>query len=224
MGIFTTATASAILAFAALSSGSSAGNVVIDNNEHTKTIQVNQGDTIYMDSQFGQDYLCTLNSIFDDYAFSAGHCGGVGTVVRTYPGMDYIGTVVESDNSGNIDHLAIKLGDNVGGENIYSGDRISSIAEMEQGDTICQYGATTKKVQCSPMFGLPRLGALWSSAQSLHGDSGGPAWIEGKGLIGITSGKYGDMGTVFSELYQIASKYPLNTPIAAGTSDYMPSK
>lgn len=182
----------------------------------TKKITVNQGD--YIQTARAQ---CTLGYIGDGFAMTAAHCGTKGETV--YRNGDFggraIGTYDLIDYDQNQDVAIIKLNDSVVGENVYSGDRITSMAEMSKNDELCQYGATTHQVHCGPQYGLPRYGAMWSTNPATNGDSGGPVWIEGKGLIGIIS-TLPKGGTGITEAWITADKYGVNAPMASHTSNY----
>lgn len=186
----------------------------------TKTI--NQGDEIYMLNSVGQPaFTCTLGYIGSQYALTAGHCGNEGTNVTTNKGVP-IGYIEKVDMDNNQDIAFIKLSKNVTGTNKYSGDYITSIGELEKDDTICFYGNTTKQVTCTPLFGLPRHGTVWSSGVAKQGDSGGAMWIEGKGLIGILS-SITPSYTTGTEAWVSAEKFSaFNAPRAASTADFMP--
>lgn len=211
----------------AFSSMSSSGGNTPTLPEETKpptvaTKTINQGDEIYTLNSVGQPAIsCTLGYIGTQYALTAGHCGNEGNYVTTNKGVR-IGHIEKVDMSNNQDIAFIKLSDNVTGANKYSGDYITSIGELEKDDTICFYGNTTKKVTCTPLFGLPRYGTVWSSGLAKKGDSGAAMWIEGKGLIGILS-SITPSYTTGTEAWISAENYPQFTaPRAASTSDFMP--
>lgn len=216
----------------ALSSSSSSGGSVVsppapvvtspapsDNTSYTKTI--NQGNEIYTYNTLGQAVSsCTVGYVGKGYALTAGHCGEEGGKV-TDNNFSQIGHIVKVDMERNQDIAIIKLDNGVGGKNTYSGDYITSFAELSPNDEICQYGNTTKKVLCSPMHGLPRYGAFWSKNTANYGDSGGAMWVKNKGLIGIVSSK-GDSWTYGTEAWITVNKYPdFKASRAAGTTNYL---
>lgn len=211
----------------ALSSSSSSfggGGVVSppapnDNTSYTKTI--NQGNEIYIYNTQGQAVSsCTLGYVGKGYAITAGHCGEQGAKV-TDKSYSQIGRIVKVDMERNQDIAIIKLDNGVGGQNTYSGDYIASFAKLSLDDEICQYGNTTKKVLCAPMYAVPRYGAFWAKNDVTFGDSGGAMWVKGKGLIGIISSK-GDGWTHGTEAWITVNKYPdFKAPRAARTTNYV---
>lgn len=77
------------------------------------------------------------------------------------------------------------------GENKFSGDNRVNAYDIEQGDEVCVFSSRRNKTYC---------GSAWSTVGSVikvhipggeadkavtFGDSGGPAWIPGKGFIGV---------------------------------------
>lgn len=77
------------------------------------------------------------------------------------------------------------------GDNRFSGDSRVSAYDIKQGDKVCVYSSRRSKTYC---------GSAWSTVGSVikvhipggeadkavtFGDSGGPAWIPGKGFIGV---------------------------------------
>lgn len=210
----------------ALSSSSSfgGGGVVSppapsDNISYTKTI--NQGNEIYIYNTQGQAVnSCTLGYVGKGYAITAGHCGEQGAKV-TDKSYSQIGRIVKVDMERNQDIAIIKLDNGVGGKNTYSGDYIASFAKLSLDDEICQYGNTTKKVLCAPMYAVPRYGAFWAKNDVTFGDSGGAMWVKNKGLIGIISSK-GDGWTHGTEAWITVNKYPdFKAPRAARTTNYV---
>lgn len=208
----------------ALSSGSSGGSVVSppapsDNTSYTKTI--NQGNEIYTYNTLGQAVSsCTVGYVGKGYALTAGHCGEEGGKV-TNNNFSQIGRIVKVDMERNQDIAIIKLDTGVGGKNTYSGDYITSFAELSLDDEICQYGNTTKEVLCAPIYGVPRYGAFWAKNTVAHGDSGGAMWVKGKGLIGLISSMR-DGWTYGTEAWISVDKYPdFKAPRASSTSDYV---
>lgn len=194
---------------------------VVSDNKTVNTI-INQGDEIYVyNVGMGGGISCTLGYITDNYALTAGHCGMVGSEVKNnqYKRIGYIDYI---DTERNQDIAIIKLDNGVSGKNVYSGDYITSMAEMSPDDEICVYGKTTGRVLCAEQHGLPRYGAIWSKSEVTYGDSGGVAWIPDKGLIGILRSK-GDGYNHSTEAWITVNKYPdFKAPRALSTSNYMP--
>lgn len=74
--------------------------------------------------------------------------------------------------------------------NSYSGDTWVEQEDIKKGDKICSYGARTHKTRCGEVLYnniYDNLVIVSPGAAGESGDSGGPAWIEGKGFVGIYS-------------------------------------
>ena len=79
------------------------------------------------------------------------------------------------------------------GENIYSGNQVVSPEDIEVGDTIHSYGGKTGQQYTGTVTRTDGHQVLATGeAGGLPGDSGGPAWIDGKGLVGVYSSYYTD--------------------------------
>lgn len=191
------------------------------SNVFNKTI--NQGDEIYIYTLSGSSNVaCTLGYVTNDYALTAGHCGFENSIVKNNNGKK-IGHIDYIDYNGAQDIAIIKLDDDViSGSNTYSGDYITSMAEMSPSDKLCHYGKTTKQVICAEQHRLPTYGLFWSKGNGELGDSGGPVWVEGKGLIGIISTKGNDY-TTSTEAWITINKYPdFTAPRASSTTGFIP--
>ena len=70
----------------------------------------------------------------------------------------------------------------------YSGDTIVPISDVQLGETVCVYGNTTKRESCGNFAGRNGTTFYVEHATSDPGDSGGPLWIPGRGLIGVLAG------------------------------------
>lgn len=147
---------------------------------------INQGDRVYVVGT-----MCTIGYI--DHAahraYLAKHCARVDTVnVRTSDGK-YPGTFVRPDAPG--DTAWIELDPRVrAGANRFTGDTVIDRAAVQPGDTVCFYGATSRETRCAPVKtnGTPHDPfVVGNPMQILGGDSGGPAWIVGKGAVGVVS-------------------------------------
>ena len=191
-----------ILASSAIFAGSSFGGtiaepppVVEDNTNYEEfggLVTVSQGDRYYTDK-----ITCTISYVSDDYAFTAAHCVNVGESVTDKFGT-HISHVGISDYRvwAEYDWAVIELGEGISaGENKYSGDTVVSVNDVEIGDEICKYGAITKMINCGTVIrpeGNPYGGAVLSTGNfTQSGDSGGVAWITGKGYLGVHSGRTG---------------------------------
>ncbi|OFO47873.1 hypothetical protein HMPREF3044_09185 [Corynebacterium sp. HMSC073D01] len=72
--------------------------------------------------------------------------------------------------------------------NRYTGATIVPISDVQLGETVCVYGNTTKRESCGNFAGRTGTTVYVEHATSDHGDSGGPLWIPGRGLIGVLAG------------------------------------
>lgn len=142
---------------------------------------------------------CTIAYVEDRIAHTAGHCGRDGDEVTFYGKPQVIGTfrttwsIDDSDANkehGIGDYAYIEFNDDFrGGENIYSGDNIINPEDVAIGDTISSYGASSNKSYSGKVTGSRKNDFLAEkTAGGIPGDSGGPAWIEGKGFVGIYLG------------------------------------
>lgn len=147
---------------------------------------VNQGDRVYVVGT-----MCTIGYI--DHAahraLLAKHCASTNTVnVRSHDGR-YIGTFIRPDAPG--DTAWIDLDPRVrAGANRFTGDAVIDRTAAKPGDTICFYGATSRETRCADV----KTGGSHTDPfingnpmNILGGDSGGPAWIVGKGAVGVVS-------------------------------------
>lgn len=74
------------------------------------------------------------------------------------------------------------------GGNPYSGDIAVDSEDISLRDQICMYGHTTKVIQCGVIRSLDDDVVTTSGKIAPQpGDSGGPAWIPGKGYVGVAS-------------------------------------
>lgn len=151
-------------------------------------VYLNQGEEIQT-----QRLSCSLGFIDNGArtAYTAKHCGGNGETVYANRGGKHIpiGRLVHVP--GSADYAKIKLYGGIQGSNKFTGNRI--YATPFPGETICMYGNTTKRVTCTRMlFSDPgRLEIRTGTGAVVQkGDSGGPAWVPGKGYVGVISTKF----------------------------------
>lgn len=160
--------------------------------DQDQEIVLNQGDQIF----YSEGYNCTLAyiDVLNKVAYTAAHCGlGTDNVIRNSRGQ-IIGKATpdpsyidgKHNQEPEIDIATISLNDNVIGSNIYSGDTITDLADVNVGDEICTYGKTTNEVLCGNVVALPSWqNLIVSNLQTSRGDSGGPVWM--KNSDGTTS-------------------------------------
>lgn len=76
----------------------------------------------------------------------------------------------------------------VPGGNSFSGDRIMPLSQIRSGDTLCATGAVSRRISCGKVDRVRGETIFAYHGGLRHGDSGGPAWIPGKGFVGVNSG------------------------------------
>ena len=168
--------------------------IVTPNARGNEISPVNQGDKLITVKKDGTHTLCTVGYVdkISQTAIYTGHCshGDVGNKVMNEKGEE-VGNVIQNFYVPPItytDYAVIKLTVPVG-NNIYSGDKISLIPALP-GDNICSYGGTSNQVYCGKVTGSEDIYVVQATRNSggTVGDSGGPAWVEGKGIVGFLSG------------------------------------
>lgn len=128
-------------------------------------------------------------------AYTAGHCGITGTKVTDsedrligifHKNPKYNEKVYRNDQA------YIQLENNViPGKNYYSGDKVASLDELNTGDTLCSYGSSSQKIHCGVLRTVDERNIIGDdNSGGISGDSGGPAWVPGKGLVGLFSSTY----------------------------------
>lgn len=156
---------------------------------------------------------CTIGYVnpTNNTALTAGHCNFIedGETIPTQPFMNTekdavyttkgtkIGKIVKntytahSDIYTGKDAAIIQLEPWVKvGTNKYTTDKWADLNEIQKDDTICAYGGRTNKVRCGKVTEVNVDNNLIngdSTSVGLIGDSGGPAWVEGKGFVGVYS-------------------------------------
>lgn len=181
--------------------GSSIRNFVADNSfSIVDGITINQGDFIVSPSGF-----CTVGYVNPEkkQAIFAGHCADKtykdGSKPKRYDvrvaGGIRVGTVIDNNynsESGFANDIALIQFDkwvNVG-TNEYSGDSWVKIEDVAKGDKLCSYGTRTKRIRCGEVDSTrPEDNIIIGNIETTgnKGDSGGPAWVEGKGFVGVYS-------------------------------------
>lgn len=153
----------------------------------------------------GTDGLCTIgfNDAANQRSFTAAHCGADGAGVRLLDPLDY------SKRSPVVGHLRIspeysdlqkpndwgyiEWDDNVRlAANNITGDALIRPSEVRPGERVCFHGATTHRGTLGSHCGRAaadfghELFAIGVTGQK--GDSGGPVFIPGRGMVGVMSG------------------------------------
>lgn len=163
--------------------------------EGSSTLHViNQGDGVF--SEYGN--LCTVGYVTDGFAYLASHCIN-GDNVRMYDTFHrYIGrgyrspqyNEVVKENEYTTDMSSSDVGvialdkNTTAGENVYTGDTITT--DVSVGDQVCVYGMAKNDTSCGVVLET-REHTILASTINISGDSGGPAWIPGKGFVGYAN-------------------------------------
>lgn len=156
---------------------------------------IQQGDVVLIDIGERGYPMCTIGYVDKqkrNFLF-AGHCsaGKIGAKVFTED-MKYIGTVVENYHNGQAytDFAVVNIEQGMIGDNVYSHDRWVAPRDVQIGDTICSYGGNSKNTHCGKVIDKEYPNVIIGSPESdgIGGDSGAPAWIPGKGFVGVFSG------------------------------------
>lgn len=151
--------------------------------------KVDQGETIILKNPHSNtSNRCTVGYI--DYneskIYTAGHCGQSGDIASIREEEFLAIGVFHSDFKDNLyrnDIGWVKVPSHMLGSNIYTGNDIEI---PSSGDQLCSYGSTSKKIHCGIIRGFDGQMIL-SDTGGIPGDSGGPAWVPGKGFVGTYS-------------------------------------
>lgn len=174
---------------------------------------VNQGDRVRISQATSPQgitlgSMCTVGYIDHAHhrAWIASHCGDDGATVsnsygkrigtfRWANGNRYAGTRVLEGASRDIAYIELEP-EVRAGENRYSGDTvITALDQVAVGAEGCVFGQTTRRVSCgtvsnsSGFYGFTNLSRV-NGAEVTYGDSGGPVWVPGQGLLGVLSEMY----------------------------------
>lgn len=160
---------------------------------------IQQGDKVLIEERPGDFAVCTIGYV--DAArknfMLTGHYtdGRVGDIVLN-DNFQEIGRVSENYHDGTAmnDIAVVDVTHGNIGRNIHSGDVWVAPHTVRWGEKVCSYGANSATVHCGRIIGkeLPNVLVASRNAGGIGGDSGGPAWIPGRGLIGFYSGFTGD--------------------------------
>ena len=157
-----------------------------------------QGAQIYIGSPgYQPNSTCTLGFNADGFSFTAAHCGRTGDYVYLVTPNGYlsrpVGVLTRSDraymdrNDANYNDWArIDWNDSVRlGPNKFSGDNLVHPSTLRAGEQVCVYGNTTHRTNCGRFMGQLNLLTSADGATADRGDSGGPMWVEGRGLVAV---------------------------------------
>ncbi|WCV10706.1 hypothetical protein [Corynebacterium silvaticum] len=103
------------------------------------------------------------------------------------------------------------------GKNVFSGNRVY---EPQKGDTICYYGAASKKTSCSEVLNTDSYLVAAGELGTITGDSGGPNWVPGKGYVGQTLGVVSWDNTDASVSVIRKQDVDMTSPAVPWTQDY----
>ena len=156
------------------------------------TTVVNQGDQIALQLA-GYVTQCTVGYVDPgrQTLTIAGHCsdGQTGTRVYDMHG-EFIGKVVHNPHNrrtSDFDMATVKLNGNAqAGSNRFSGNRWITPRELSLGEEACTYSSQKSTIYCGHINHISGRVVRVSAAGVIGGDSGGPAWVPGRGFIGVT--------------------------------------
>lgn len=191
-----------------------------EGTSNSPAVTINQGDRIftdlrnsctigYIDKEQGVAYTafhCGKRGMDHRravYVLRDGVKVHVGTMIYAHNYLPEVGllppSVLENLDTTDRDITAIKFDSNVTlGGNTYSGDVRIPIDQVHKGENACFYGVTTGKSVCGTVRSVQGgsrpehhiLVSLPNDAIALPGDSGGVAYIPGRGSIGIVKGAW----------------------------------
>ncbi|BDV26759.1 hypothetical protein [Corynebacterium ulcerans] len=194
---------------------------------------VDQGDRLLIQRTANTLGVCTVGYVDteNNRVWTDAHCGdngaevydeyhqSIGTLRHVYPqewaSLSDTTEMQWSVNSRASDLAYVEISDsNLLGQNYFSQD---SVAEPEVGDVLCAYGSRTQRIACSPITNVSGPVVLTGDIGSDHGDSGGPAWVEGKGYIGQLLGAdrvwRSDKGEVSTTVFRKIGTDDLRNPL-----------
>ena len=182
--------------------------------------KVDQGETIFLsDPHSHTGSQCTVGYIDHNKSkvYTAGHCGQSGNIASIVE-EEYLDIGVFhsdfKDNAHRNDVGWVKVPSHMLGSNIYTGN---DIAIPSRGDKLCSYGSTSKKIHCGIIRGFDGQ-IILSDKGGIPGDSGGPAWVPGKGFVGTYSVFWENenkhrLGTGFTPIYGYDNKNETPRPL-----------
>lgn len=174
--------------------------------------KIDQGETILIQTP-GSDKVsqCTVGYIEHSKSriHTAGHCGETGqkAMINEENNM-VIGTFTSNYNNhaDRNDNGWVDVNPHLLGVNNYSGN---AIVQANKGDKLCSYGSYSNKVYCSAVRGKDGE-VIISGPGGIPGDSGGPAWIPGKGFVGVYSIYWKRDGQTIASAYNTINTHDAN--------------
>lgn len=169
----------------------------------------------------GDSSACTIgyNDLGRGLSYTAAHCGKAGDLVRLTDsngqlipapaGVFIPSTKYDSASSSN-DWAAIQWNPGVAVQpNRFGGGYISS-NQLRAGDQICFHGfsshGSSNNYSCGQFIGSLGQNMYYElPVSALHGDSGGPVFVPGKGTLGVVSGADGWTNSAGTIVVQRAS-------------------
>lgn len=144
---------------------------------------------------------CTVGYNSHHFSYTAAHCGNSGDYVYLQEAggssSKPLGTLTRSPQArvesgdGSNDWAVINWNTSVQlGPNTYSGNDVIHPSALAPGTQVCVYGSATRQANCGRLMGNVDLMSFADGLQADRGDSGGPVWVEGQGLVGVLSGSH----------------------------------
>lgn len=201
---------------------------------HIPGVAVDQGDSLLVRADGNMLGVCTVGFVDteNNRVWTDAHCGEngaavmdnfqnpIGTLHHVYPSeweqLQNIQGTEWSVNSRASDVAYVEIDDPaVLGQNYFSQNTIAR--DPAVGDNLCNYGGRTDRVACTPITNINGPVVITANNGSDHGDSGGPAWIEGKGYVGQLLGSdviwRSDVGDFTTTVFRKIADQEINSPI-----------
>ncbi|CAB0825602.1 hypothetical protein FRC0265_01942 [Corynebacterium diphtheriae] len=201
---------------------------------HIPGVAVDQGDSLLVRADGNMLGVCTVGFVDteNNRVWTDAHCGEngaavmdnfqnpIGTLHHVYPSewerLQNIQGTEWSVNSRASDVAYVEIDDPaVLGQNYFSQNTIAR--DPAVGDNLCNYGGRTDSVVCTPITNINGPVVITANNGSDHGDSGGPAWIEGKGYVGQLLGSdviwRSDVGDFTTTVFRKIADQEINSPI-----------
>ncbi|VZH86191.1 chymotrypsin family serine protease [Corynebacterium rouxii] len=201
---------------------------------HIPGVAVDQGDSLLVRADGNMLGVCTVGFVDteNNRVWTDAHCGEngaavmdnfqnpIGTLHHVYPSewkqLQNIQGTEWSVNNRASDVAYVEIDDPaVLGQNYFSQNTIARTPAV--GDNLCNYGGRTDRVACTPITNINGPVVITADNGSDHGDSGGPAWIEGKGYVGQLLGSdviwRSDVGDFTTTVFRKIADQEINSPI-----------